>query len=42
MGLIANESAEWRREADEEAALIEPKRESVLYAEKVSSPPEKM
>ena len=42
MGLIANESAKWRHEADEEPALIEPKRETVLLAEKVSSPPEKM
>ena len=32
--VITNESAERRRKADESVALKEPKRESVVYAEK--------
>ena len=32
--IITNESAERRREADKATALIEPKRESVVYAKK--------
>ena len=30
------------RSADETAVIIEPKRESVVYADKISSAPEKM
>ena len=41
MMVIANESAERRHEADEAAALIELKRESVVYAEKISRALEK-
>ena len=35
--LIANKSAERRREADESAALLGPKCESVVYEEKILS-----